>query len=94
MDVLDEDVSIAVTLNGVPYTGFQQKKEEGVTYLVFSAEGTYEVVLTDSYGNVIPKTLVINKSTYTVTDELLTGYNEKALGRHEGYTNQKLSIWI
>ena len=92
LDILDEDVTFAVTLNGVAYTGFVQRKEDGMIYLVFSKEGKYEVKLTDSYGNVITRQLEINKSTYTVADELLTGYNEKALKRDEGYTNQKLTI--
>ena len=92
LDILDEDVTVAVTLNGSAYTGFTQNKESGITYLVFTQEGRYKVKLTDSYGNVITRELEINKSTCTVKDELLTGYNEKALKREEGYTNQKLSI--
>lgn len=92
LDILDEGVSIVATLNGAAYTDFIQRKEGSITYLVFSDAGTYEVKLTDSYGNVIIRQLEINKSTYTVADELLTGYNEKALKRDDGYTNQKLSV--
>ena len=92
LDVLDEDVTFTATLNGAAYTAFVQKTEGGVTYLVFSEAGTYVVTLTDSYGNVITKQLEINKSTYAVADDLLTGYNDKALKRDEGYTNQKLSV--
>ena len=92
LDILDEGVTFTVTLNGAAYTEFTKKTEDGMTYLVFSAEGTYVVTLKDSYGNVITKQLEIKKSAYTVTDELLTGYNENALKRNEGYTNQKLSV--
>ena len=92
LDILDEDVTVNVTLNGSPYTELVRITEGTVTYLVFSKAGTYEVSLTDSYGNEITRQLEINKSTYTVSDELLTGFNEKALKRDEGYTNQKLSI--
>ena len=92
LDVLDEGVTVAATLNGATYTRFAQKKEGSITYLVFSEAGVYEVTLTDSYGNVITRQLEINKSSYTVDDDLLTGYNEKALRRDEGYTNQKLSV--
>ena len=92
LDILDEGVTFTVTLNGAAYTEFTKKTEDGMTYLIFSAEGTYVITLKDSYGNVITKQLEIKKSAYTVTDELLTGYNENALKRNEGYTNQKLSV--
>ena len=92
LDILDEGVTVNATLNGVAYTGFAETKSDGITYLLFSAEGAYEVRLTDSYGNVIIKQLVINKSSYTVDDNLLIGFNEKALKRDEGYTNQKISV--
>ena len=92
IDILDESIKYSVTSNGNAYTGYQKKTENGIVYLVFSEEGIYELRLTDSYGNVLVKQLEINKSTYTVDDKLLTGYNEKALKRNEGYTNQKLSV--
>lgn len=92
IDLFDESVKYSVTSNGNAYTGYQKKTENGIVYLVFSEEGIYEIRLTDSYGNVLVKQLEINKSTYTVDDKLLTGYNEKALKRNEGYTNQKLSV--
>jgi hypothetical protein len=92
IDMLDESIKYSVTSNGSAYTGFTKKTENGIVYLVFSQEGSYELRITDSYGNVLVKQLEINKSTYTVDDKLLTGYNDKALKRNEGYTNQKLSI--
>ena len=92
IDLLNDDVKYVVTKNGVAYTGFQEKNENGIMCLVFSEEGRYQVRLTDSYGNVVVKQIEISKSTYTIDDKLLTGYNDKALKRNEGYTNQKLSI--
>ena len=92
LDVLDEGVTLYVTLNGAVYTGFAQKIENGIAYFIFSQPGSYEVKLTDSYGNQIKRKLEINKSTYSVAEDLLTGYNEKAIKRKEGYTNQKLSV--
>ena len=92
LDIVDDGVTYSVTKNGAPYTFFALKKEDSITYLVFSDEGIYEVKLTDSYGNVITKRLEINKTSYEVADELLVGYNEKALKRQEGYTNTKLSV--
>ena len=92
IDVLDEDVEYIVTRNGALYTGFLERVEEGTTYLVFSEEGEYEVKVTDPYGTTVTRQLKISKSLYTVSDALLTGYNEKALKRNEGYTNQKLTV--
>ena len=92
LDVFDANVTFDVTLDGSAYTGFIVQDDESVTYLIFSAEGKYVVKLTDSYGNVITKDLEISKSSYEVADELLVGYNENALRRDEGYTNQMLSI--
>ena len=92
LDLLDESVEYEVTLNGIAYTGYGVRREEGITYLVFSVEGTYLVTLTDSYGNTQTKHLEINKYSYTVAEDLLVGFNENALRRDEGYTNQKLSV--
>ena len=92
LDVLDESITYKVIRNGSEYTSFVKKSEAGITYLVFSEGGSYRVELTDAYKNSITRELVIDKTTYTVADELLTGYNEKALKRDEGYTNQMLSV--
>lgn len=92
LDVLDEDAAIAVTRNGGAYTGFVKRTDGGVTYLVFSDAGSYVVKLTDSYGNEIIRKLEIDQSAFVLSEDPLTGYNEKALRRDEGYTNQMLSI--
>ena len=92
LDILEEDVTVTVTLNGSAYTDFEQKKDGSITYLVFSKEGTYEVKMTDAYGNQITRQFEINKSTYSASYDLFTGYNDKALKRDMGYTNQKLSV--
>ena len=92
LDLLNDDITFTVTKSGAAYTDYAQKKDGEITYLMFSEAGTYEVELTDSYGNKITRTLVIDKSDYTIPDNLLTGYNDKALKRDEGYTNQKLSV--
>lgn len=94
LDITEEGVTHQATRNGEVYNtdAIVKKGEDGFTYLVFREAGSYVVKLTDSYGNEVTKNLEIEKSSYTVPDELLTGYNEKALKRDEGYTNQKLSI--
>ena len=92
LDILDEGVEYTVQKDGSAYSEYVTKKEDSGTYLVFSAQGTYEVSFTDSYGMTAKKRIEINKSSYTVSEDLLTGYNEKALRKDEGYTNQKLSV--
>lgn len=92
LDLLDGEVTYFVTLDGAEYKDFVRKNEEGVTYLVFSDNGIYEITLTDSYGNVITKHMHIDDTSYAMPSDLLTGFNEKALKRDEGYTNQKLSV--
>ena len=92
LDILNDEVSYVVTHNGERYNDFVRKEADGFTYFVFSDEGTYTVTLTDTYGNTVTKTMEISNSVYSVDDKLLTGYNENALRRDEGYTNQMLSI--
>ena len=92
IDLLDDNVSCSVTRNGSIYTSFGTKTESGITSLVFSDEGVYVVTLTDSYGNTLTKNLEISKSSYSIADGLLTGFNEDAIKRDEGYTNQKISV--
>ena len=66
--------------------------ENGITYIILSEEGNYAVTLTDAYRNEIKKSVQIDKSELTFNEDLLTGYNENALKKDEGYTNQKLSV--
>ena len=92
LDILEDGVTVVVKRNGTTYNGFVTKTDAGVSYIVFNENGSYEVTLTDSYGNEIVRYLEIDKSSYSVTDGLLTGYNENALKRDEGYTNKKISV--
>lgn len=92
LDLLDEQITVTATRDGVRYDNFVKIAEGGISYLIFSEEGSYNVTLADSYGNALTRQLEINKSSYSVAEELLVGFNEKALKRDEGYTNQKLSI--
>ena len=92
LDIIYDEVEYAVTLNGERYNDFVRKSEDGVTYLIFSQAGIYEIKLTDAYGNTVTKQMEINNSSYTVADDLLVGFNENALKRDEGYTNKKLTV--
>ena len=92
IDIINDGVAYVVVRNGRVYTGFTVKNEGALIYLVFSEVGDYEITLSDSYGNEIRRQMQIDKSEYNVSEQLLTGYNEKALKREQGYTNQKLSV--
>jgi len=60
--------------------------------ILLSQKGSYKVILTDEYGNVIEKNAVINYADLDLDSDVLYGFNEKALRKTEGYTNQIVSI--
>lgn len=92
LNIHNEGVIYTIRKDGAAYSNFGVEIKDGTTYLTFSEEGVYDVTLTDSFGNVIQKELSISRTPYGFKEELIYGYNEKALKREEGYTNQKLSI--
>lgn len=66
--------------------------EDGKTSVVFTQPGTYYLNIVDKYNNRARLTLIINSTGMTYCEEWLTGYNENALLKNQGYTNQTLSI--
>ena len=48
--------------------------------------------MSDAYRNKVERIAKIDSSLASFNEGLLTGYNENALKKGEGYTNQKLSI--
>lgn len=85
------DVKIEALRNGESYTPVI-KVENNVTYVIFSEDGKYTVTVCDSYGNMVVKAFEINSSESSFNESLLYGYNDKALKKDEGYTNQMLSV--
>ena len=80
--IKDEEVTKPLgTLNGNYYT------------LTLNDEGSYTVTIVDNkFGNQVIKTFMIDHTNITFDESLLSGYNEAALRKSEGYTNQQLSI--
>ena len=91
LEVYATGASVRVTKNGVdfqPVLSF----DNGITYVILSDPGSYTVSITDSYRNTIERCAVIDTSRVSFNEDLLTGYNENALKKDEGYTNRKLSV--
>lgn len=84
-------VIIVVTKDGEEYTPVISI-ENGITYVILSEPGKYTVTMRDLYKNSVERTAEIDTSVVSFNEELLTGYNENALKKEDGYTNQKLSV--
>ena len=84
-------VNINVTRNGEPYEPIINIAS-GMTYVILSDDGDYTVTMSDAYRNKVERSAKIDSSLASFNEGLLTGYNENALKKGEGYTNQKLSI--
>lgn len=67
-------------------------QDERTVKVVLSEEGEYRVVICDEYGNVWDRKVEILRTALTMDDDVLTGWNEKALKLGDGYTNTKLSV--
>lgn len=61
--------------------------EQGYKSIYIDKQGAYELTVKDEYGNVIIKKIYIKAQTFTVGENVLTGFNQKPSGN---YTNQKL----
>ena len=59
---------------------------------IFDAEGIYNFYVEDKYGNEITHTLEINNQSLDILYNIFTGWNDKALMKEDGYTNQKLGL--
>ncbi|MCQ2399208.1 MAG: hypothetical protein MJ072_01735, partial [Clostridia bacterium] len=76
----------------VAYGDAETVSDERSVKILISEKGEYHVVISDEYGNVWDKKVEILLTDFTVEKNVLTGWNERALKRSEGYTNTKLSI--
>ena len=68
------------------------KMEQGYTVIYIDKPGDYTLTIIDEYGNVLTKNVSIQTDTLTIDEELLIGFNEKALRRDENYTNQPVYV--
>lgn len=66
--------------------------EDGKTTIIFTEPGVYTLYIVDKYNNRATLSLTINSVGIQYNEEWMTGYNEDALLKDQGYTNQKLTI--
>ena len=88
-----ENITINATKDNEIYTDYLlTKNDSGISVITISENGKYFIQIIDEYGNYYQNNFEINKKTLTFNENLIYGYNENALRKSEGYTNQKLSI--
>jgi len=80
-----------ITRDGHPYI-VSIINENSCYYITLSDEGTYVVTTIDNFGNTVIKNIEIYHSNLEYKEDLISGYNELALRKAEGYTNYKLSV--
>lgn len=90
-EVYANGVTVNVTKDGEKFKPVISNSN-GVTYVILSEDGEYSVSFYDMYKNKIERSANINSSNNGFDEDLLIGYNENALKKAEGYTNQKLSV--
>lgn len=83
--------TVVVTKDGKAYS-VDVVENGGICYVTLSENGSYTLTFTDLHGNTVHREASIDSRTLSFNEELLTGYNENALRKDEGYTNQKLSV--
>lgn len=86
------DVTIVVTKDGITYSGMIITRGEETAVVKIEEEGNYVITLTDTFGNIYEREVHIIVNSLSLDDGLIYGYNDNALRKDEGYTNNKLSI--
>ena len=62
------------------------------TTITLSGKGTYVVTIVDKNHNKAEITVIINSEEITYDEDWLIGYNEQAILKDQGYTNQTLTV--
>lgn len=87
-----ENISCLILKDGVEYSGAIITTTNGITVIKLSEQGTFTITITDEYGNKCNISAQISLQTLEFDESLIYGYNQDALKKDQGYTNQKLSI--
>lgn len=92
LNAYSTSVKYSITKDGLAYTNIGVSIGNAITVFSFKEEGSYVINLTDEFGNVFTNNIVIKSNNLTYDDNLIYGFNDRALRKDEGYTNYKLSI--
>ena len=66
--------------------------QSGVCSLTLSKPGRYHLTIRDQFQNEVVINIVIEDKPFEFKQDYLTGYNENALRKADGYSNKKLSV--
>ncbi len=89
---IGKDVKYAVQKDGEAFDEYGKVEKDGYVTVSVLGDGSYVFTISDSYGNSAKKNVEIKKRTLTYSDGWLTGFNDKALKKSEGYTNSQVSF--
>ncbi len=81
----------SVTKDGAEYRASITETDDGITIKI-TGVGNYTVTITDNYGNVVTKYAHIDNTALVYSENWLTGWNDNAIKKADGYTNNKLSF--
>ena len=84
-------VTVEVLKDGKNYK-VKVNSEDNYYSISLNEVGEYQIKIIDQYGNEKNLSAVIKFNNISFVEELIYGYNEEALLKDKGYTNQKLSI--
>ena len=94
VDVYSDRITYNITMNGNKLNEgpIEINEPTGICSIVLKEAGIYNLVIHDRFDNEVVIDLVIDNKPFEFKQDYLTGYNEDALRKDEGYSNQKLSI--
>lgn len=94
VDVYSDLISYVITKNGevVNDEPVQINDSTGLCTIVVKEAGAYHLVVRDRFDNEVIIDFVIEDKPFDFKHNYLTGYNEEALRKDEGYSNQMLSV--
>lgn len=94
VDVYSDLISYVLTKNGevIGDEPVQINDSTGVCSISVKDAGTYHLVIRDRFDNEVIVDFVIEDKPFVFKHDYLTGYNEDALRKAEGYSNQMLSV--
>ena len=92
IDVYTEWIEYYVLLNNLIPDAGMVLGENGVCSFTWSQVGTYHLTVRDQFQNEIVIDFEIKDKPFEFKHDYLTGYNEDALRKMDGYSNNKLSV--